>query len=387
MIFLLLFVTGLAILLYFDRNKIENHYILFYRRTKRGIDFIDRIARRAPGFWNYYGWTGVLTGLVSIPISLGLILFVFQDMILTGSVQNGPSLIFPGLVSEPQLNPGVSFLPIETWVIGVGILMFVHEMSHGIVARTEDFEINSVGWIILGILPGAFVEPKGENMLPGSEENQDPDTGMWEQGTWTQQLKVLGAGSFANYLTGVIFIILAIGVAAGVSQTETRGYIGVQITNQTPQGLTYQAQQGYPTFESGMRNGTLYSINDIEITKASDLGRASGTIDPGEEVTVATSEGTFNMIATERSFKVIKPVLPGQVEFWNWLITLINTVGLLNILIGLFNMLPAKPLDGGLMTETLLKQYLPERAEYINQVSLAIWAVIITMMLATFIFG
>ncbi|PSH02225.1 MAG: hypothetical protein BRC26_01635, partial [Nanohaloarchaea archaeon QH_8_44_6] len=283
-IFLIIFLLGLGGFLYWDRKKVSRHYILFYRRTKRGIEKIDEVARAAPRIWHYYGWAGVITGFISIFVGSAAFLYGIQQMIVKKSAESGPSLLLPGLVSENQFQAGVSFIPIEYWVVGIGILMFVHEMSHGIVARTEGFELNSVGWIVMGILPGAFVEPKGENMLPGDEANQDDSMGMWEGGMWTSRLKVLGAGSFANYVTGAIFMLMALGATTAVT---------------APSDVIYVAQSGYSAQETGMNNGTLVQINGQPINSVEDLKSVSESIEVNDTVEVWSSEGNFTVQATQ----------------------------------------------------------------------------------------
>ena len=175
LVFLVGFIAVLSILMYRDRENVERHSILFYRRTKNGIELIDKIAKAAPRFWNVYAWTGVLMAVLTIPFVLWNVLLSFQQMFETGGSSGGPSLIAPGLTSETTLQSGVSFVPAEYWIIAIGVLMVVHEMSHGIIARVEDMEINSVGWIVLGIIPGAFVEPKGEDMLPTKEDEENEE--------------------------------------------------------------------------------------------------------------------------------------------------------------------------------------------------------------------
>ncbi len=385
LIFLLAFVGGLAAFLWWDREKIERHYFIFFRRTERGIDFIDRIARRAPKFWNYYGWAGVVTGFLSVIAAAVLVAQTIGKMAVTRSVENGPSLVLPGLVSQNQFQAGVSFVPVEYWVIGVGILMVAHEFSHGIVARAENFELNSVGWIVVGILPGAFVEPKGENMLPGDEDNIDPDTGMWEQGSWTQRLKVLGAGSFANYLVAALFIGLAFGATAAATQ---------------PSDVFYMAEEGFPAYESGMRNGTLVQIDGRDIDTIDDLRQASDNIEVNETIDIWSSEGNFTVTATSRedweggyigirvgNTRVITDSLKPYEAGIHWFLSLLWTVGILNLLIGLFNMLPIKPLDGGLMVETVLKEKAEGKLKYLDTVSIAGWAVLLGSILLAVVAG
>lgn len=385
LIFLIVFVGGLAAFLYWDRDKISRHYILFYRRTKRGIVFIDRIAKKSPRFWNLYGWAGVVTGFLSLGVATVLIGQSFFKMLSTKSVEQGPGLVLPGLVSQNQFQAGVSFIPVEYWVVGVGILMFVHEMSHGIVARTEGFEINSVGWIIFGILPGAFVEPKGENMLPGDESNQDDTTGMWEQGNWKSRLKVLGAGSFANYITGAIFLLLATGMTSAITG---------------PSPVYYQADKGLPAYDSGMRNGSLVEVNDQKIESVNDLISVSNSIEVNQTVDVWTSEGNFSVKAIKKEGRdggyigirvtqanTLKEPYDQYQGLLQWFTSMIFTVGLLNILIGLFNMLPIKPLDGGLMAETLIKEFAEDRMHYLHTLSLVGWALLLGSIVTAILFG
>lgn len=314
---------------------------------------------------------------------------MFFDMGVNQSTEGGPALILPGLDSpEPgapiDFQPGATFIPIEYWVIAIAVLMFVHELSHGIVARTEGFEINSVGWIILGIIPGAFVEPKGENMLPGDDNDVSESNTIWEGGDWKSRLKVLCAGSFANYLTAGIFLLLMAGTAFGVSSYAT----------QDTSNLNYQAFESYPAFEAGMTEGEIYSINGVDVETVEDVREVLANVAPGEEVVLVTSEGEFTVETTEmegfdngylgigfsnvewkESWQPFQPAL-------QWFASLLYVVAIINLFVGLFNMLPFKPLDGGLTVETLITEFWgEEKVRYLNTFSLVGWALILGSVL------
>ena len=400
LIFLVVFVAVMAYLLYRDRDKVQRQSILFYRRTKHGIEYIDRIANAAPRFWNIYGWTGVVFAFLTIPFILFNVLVSFSNMISSGGSSGGPSLVAPGLNSQASFQSGISFIPIEYWLISIAVLMFVHELSHGIVARAEDMEINSVGWIVLGIIPGAFVEPKGENMLPGAEEDEDSDTsdeedtnkgGPWDQGSWTSQLKVLAAGSFANYVTAFIFALISLGIFMQVAH---------------PAGVVYSAQEGYPAVQSGMDNGTIYSINGEKVRYSDEIIAIAENFSANDTVTLNTSEGVFNVTMTERNGsaymgvlmgsgkgvmsafydmiydrRVIKPAYEEVEGVLSWTLSMLQTVALLNLLIGMFNMLPAKPLDGGQIMGTLAERFLPEADGLLNYWSVLIWLALLGSIL------
>ncbi len=391
--FLAVFITAVAFVLWWDRNKIQRHSILFFRRTKKGVQKIQNIASSLPEFWNWYGWIGAVAGLISIPFityQLGTIVF---DMAAKKSAEGGPSLILPGLVSENNFQAGVSFIPVEYWIIGISILLVVHELSHGIVASNEGFEINSVGWIVLGIIPGAFVEPKGEQMLPDEdhlsserieEEKEAESGGMWDQGDWISRLKVLAAGSWANYITAGVFILIALGLSSAVTQ---------------PGSVIYAVEPGFPANNSGMDNGTMYAINGQRINTVDDVRSISDSIKVGDNVTIWSSEGNFTLQATEKEdfdggyigirfgeTTKVKSALEPYEEFLQWLLSLLFTVSALNIGIGLFNMVPAKPLDGGHMVDTLLERFAPNQKKYMREWSFLVWAGIVAMILVS-LFG
>lgn len=381
--FFVLFLGGLSAFLWWDRNRIERHYILFYRRTKRGLGLIDRIAKRAPRFWKYYGAAAVVTGVISIAVSFGLTAQMFFEMFRTQTIQNGPSLIAPGLSGDVSFQPGVSFVPIEYWLFAIGVLSLVHEFSHGIVARTEGFNLNSVGWAIFGIFPAAFVEPEGEQMLPG-EDGGDEDRELWHGGNWYSRLKVLCAGSFANYLAAALFVLLAMGVSSAATVPETTGYMGISFGLNQQGELGYIAQEGFPAYEAGMRNGTIESINDRNVSTVERLRNFSEDLKPNETLVVETSEGTFEFETTQNTVSRIREGLTPHAGFLNWLTSGLLTVGFLNLMIGLFNMLPIKPLDGGWALESLIENYLgEEKSHYVDKLSIAMWALLLTTLAVT----
>ncbi|MFT4868211.1 MAG: membrane-associated protease RseP (regulator of RpoE activity), partial [Candidatus Nanohaloarchaea archaeon] len=324
----------------------------------------------------------VFTGLISVFAALAMLLYTFYDMIARQSAQNGPSLILPGTVSETTFQAGVSFVPAEYWVISIIIMMTVHELSHGIVARAEDIELRSVGWVIVGILPlGAFVEPEGEKMLPGDEdgEQEDESQATWDVGNWKSRLKVLCAGSFANYITAALFILMATGLTAALTSPT----------------LFYNAQEGYPAQEAGMDNGTIIAVNGERVESFDQLRNITERVQVGDEVTLWTSEGNFTVTATDREGdeggyigilmgqqNTVKDQYSDYQDGLSWFISLLTTVAFLNFLIGLFNMAPIKPLDGGLVFETFTSEFVGEDGIVnVNRFSLAMWALLLLSLL------
>ncbi|PSH00321.1 MAG: hypothetical protein BRC28_00010 [Nanohaloarchaea archaeon SW_4_43_9] len=353
------------LLLYRDRENVERAGIMFYRRTGKGLHLIDRIAKKSPRLWNIYAWGGILAGIISIPAMLYFVAEIIHKVISTGEPSSGAGLVYPSTGSTVSQSPGAIGVPAEYWFISIAVLMVVHELSHGIIARAQDFEINSVGVIVLGVIPGAFVEPKGSG-LPGNEGDKGKPHGAWNEGDWISNIKVLAAGSWANYLTAGVFLVLAIGLTGALTHST---------------GVVYQAQEEYPAATAGMTNGTLTGIDNYTVRSLEDVQRATEDLDPGESVVLRTSEGNFSVTATEREgyeggyigiqFVQLDTEYNESVEgfsgFLGWFLGLFRVIAFLNLGIGLFNMLPAKPLDGGHILEAVVERFLGEDAgSYVN---------------------
>jgi membrane-associated protease RseP (regulator of RpoE activity) len=381
LIFAVVFVTGLAALMWKDRKNVERHSILFIRRSEKGINLLDRIAKKAPRFWNIYAWIGVVAALITIPLMLFQMGWIANNMIQSpGSGQGAPTAILPGLTSEQTISgniqPGVTFIPVEYWVISIAILMIVHEASHGIVARMEDFEINSVGWLVMGIIPGAFVEPKGEQMMPEEGEKEGSAMGLWDQGDWKGRLKVLAAGSWANYVTAAViggaFFLMTLFVLPNV-YSDT---------------LHYSAIQERPAAESGMSSGEILSVNGTNVSTFRELKSVLNGTSGGDNISVETTEGEFELTLDSvegysHGFMGVTRTYPPGVS---WFVNLLSMAAFLNLAIGMFNLLPAKPLDGGHIIDTFVEEFGKEsQRKYVNYFSLLLWVVVIGSLAAALI--
>jgi membrane-associated protease RseP (regulator of RpoE activity) len=102
-------------------------------------------------------------------------------------------------------------------------------------------------------------------------------------------------------------------------------------------------------------------------------------VKPGDTIKIETTEGIFHVKTTshpdnpERPFigisktsnlYVYKGFLKGlgvvsdrTLDVMDWFLRLLGWVFVLNVGIGVFNLFPIKPLDGGLMVEAILKHF------------------------------
>ncbi|MFC6724756.1 site-2 protease family protein, partial [Halobium palmae] len=126
--------------------------------TKRGRVLLDRLA--APRrFWR--AWSNVGVGIALVVMVGTFFLLLWRGLSI---LQNPPA---PTAVNQPRnflVIPGVNdFLPLSVApeiVLGLLIGLVVHEGGHGLLCRVERIDIESMGLVLLTLLPiGAFVEP------------------------------------------------------------------------------------------------------------------------------------------------------------------------------------------------------------------------------------
>ncbi|WP_410766403.1 site-2 protease family protein [Haloferax sp. DFSO60] len=130
--------------------------------TRRGRLLLDRLAK-PKRFWR--AWSNIGLGVALVIMVGTFVLLVFQASLI---IQNPPA---PTAVNQPQnflVIPGVNdFLPLSVApeiLFGLLVGLVVHEGGHGILCRVEDIDVESMGVVLLAILPvGAFVEPSEES--------------------------------------------------------------------------------------------------------------------------------------------------------------------------------------------------------------------------------
>ncbi len=178
-----------------------------------------------------------------------------------------------------------TIIDILTFIAGLAVLIFVHELGHFLAARifnvdVEEFGIGfppraaklgewkgtvfSLNWIPLG----GFVRPKGEN---------DPDVpgGLAAANPWVR-LAVLSAGALMNILVGVLLGIMFV------------YSMGEPIEDQV---LIRDVAAGSPAQMAGLLPGDLVlQVNDHAITNVGDLQKTiSGLL--GQEVALRLQRG------------------------------------------------------------------------------------------------
>lgn len=351
----LAFFAVLALVIYANRKKIKmSHGIFFMWRTKRFRDTIDAIAQKNPAFWRAAGAFAVV--LCFAVMLFGVISIIDQDYkILLGQIKKSPGgLILPSLSSEASVGAGYILIPFWYWIIAVAMILVPHELMHGIFARALKIRLKSVGLLLLAIFPGAFVEPDERDLKKAS---------------LSSKLKVFAAGSFANFLTAAIFFLLSAFV------------LWPALANPAPAVIVANITEGGPAALSGLQNSSIITaVNGKQVSSSylefisgsSFISDEVGEIAVGKQISIEAGEKTFYITPAEVEGKprigfvlsMSNVFLPGAEQF-SFLIRLFYMIWLFSFAVGVFNILPLHPLDGGLMLEAVAKKYFQAHAQKI----------------------
>ncbi|MEM5804867.1 MAG: site-2 protease family protein [Candidatus Aenigmatarchaeota archaeon] len=348
-----LFFALLAVLIYRDRKNVEFKYVVVMRRTKRFRDLIDGVAGLSPKWWKRVYSFAIAVCFAFMVVGVFSISEVSVRILLGMVKQPGLQLILPTPVASGAVGPGYILIPFWFWIAVIGIILVPHEFSHGIAARAEKIRLKSVGLMLLAIFPGAFVEPD-DNQLKRSK--------------LTTRLRVFGAGSFANFSVALlVFLFTAFVVWPGFAVP------GVSILDVNETG---------PAYAAGIRpNMTVTELNGrpVESTFMEHLGGRGYFADEiaglsrGDMLTMVADGKAYSMVpdfneATNTTSIGItyKPLFRSDETFFlSSVIPFLNMVWLFSLAVGMVNLLPLYPLDGGLMFEAISQRYLKKRSKVV----------------------
>ncbi len=331
------------ILIFFLKNRdkflVQGKIIAMYR-TKLGLKLMDKIPRFLPRAWKILGIIGVVVGFIGMAFILYMLVVGTYNLIFTPNAQPALSPVLPGI-----RIPGLPNLSFWHWVIGIFFVAVVHEFAHGIYARLYNVKVKNSGFVLFGPILGAFVEPD-EKKLQKERKHV--------------QLSVFAAGPFSNIVFSVIFFFLMTSV---VTPMQDNLY--------EPDGIKVNTIiEDFPADKAGLPKGVvLKSINGQGTLSAAEFMNATEDIAPGDALSLETDKGTYSVTAAvnpdneSRGFMGVSDfsietklkdsakakygdVLP---KVLSWLGLLVFWLFVINFGIGLFNLLPLGPIDGGRM--------------------------------------
>lgn len=286
--------------------NMERHAILLIFRTERGKGFISGIAKYKR-FWKIVSSIGIAVGV------LGMLFVVFS---LVYSLYSTYFLKIP-VEGAKAVIPGVT-IPFWYGIIGLMTVLLVHEFAHGIIARSEDVKIKTLGAVFLTIIPiGAFVEPDEEELKA--------------KGT-ISRMRIYAAGSFGNILLAIFAFTMMMSFSGYFFNTSTIEIGGV-MPNSPAEGI----------LEKGM---VLEAVDGVPISSTKDFRGAVSDIKPNTKVVIKTGSGTFTIKTSEKKgdpqkgfigMWITSPLNEGLPEY---IFSSLYWIALLNQGIGFINLAP-----------------------------------------------
>jgi len=364
-------------LLFRDKLKIDIEGPILMRRTQRLRGFIDSVANRSPRFWRWSMNVGLPVAVFFMGLMLILIIVSLETLIQAPSV----AILLPGV----DIPGSPIFVPLGYGIIALMTVIVVHEFGHGIISRVEGVRIKSIGVLLLAVLPGAFVEPDEEDI---------------EKSKRISKLRIYAAGSVFNLVLAAVSLIIVLFITVLIISSISPGIPGISIpgTSIKTEPVTLLNINGpiFPTFQTNgvaitsvvpkspadgiLQNGmVIQSINGISTSNLNNFSSLSNQTKIGESLNFQTNQGTFSVKAgvnpnnATRGYIGIRSedhlVLNNNVAktfghqipwFIYSLRDLFFWIFIINFAVGTFNLLPMKPLDGGLILEELLGYKLSE---------------------------
>ena len=323
------------------RYNITIQGIVLMLKTEKLHDIIDRIAKKAPRFWKAYMNVGIPLGFFLMIVMFVAIIWSLQLMFEMPTV----SLILPGV----DIPGSPIYIPFATGLLALATVLVIHEGGHGILARVEGVAIDSVGLLLMIIIPGAFVEP--------NEQELKKINGI-------SKLRVYFAGPMFNMGLAVIGLILMMCVGGFIASEGMYTSDGMEITSVVP------ASPSESILSDGM---VIREINSHKVNDTTSYSEIMNKNRIGDNVSITTDKGTYTVTAATNPNNASKAYIGVRAKehvivapeankkygtFIPWLLSELREffylVYLLNLSVGTFNLLPMKPLDGGLILEELV---------------------------------
>ncbi len=368
----IVFIAVLVIIAIIDRKHIEFKYGVLIRKTKRGKKWIYDVGERHRRFLKIFSTIGVAVAFVASIVSFyfllqsGLSIITRPDM-----AKPGVQIIIPKVPSQAVCTYALC-VPFWFWIIGVLTVLFSHELMHAFVSRAEKIRLKSFGFLSLLVLPGAFVEPDDKQLKKSRSMTK---------------FRILAAGSFGN-----LIIVL-------ISTLIIMGYIAMLNNMFDPNGVRFDSLISGTPADQVKLSGVITEVNGQRVNSLQEFVAIMDKTKPGDRMEIKTTDGIYTLVTVkspdnpDKGFIGVKDLSTKLVyrglltilgepsntllSVLNWFLNLFMWINFLNLGVGLVNLLPIKPLDGGLMFEELFRIILKRDSHIITVLSIITFGLIV----------
>ncbi|MBT7903198.1 site-2 protease family protein [Candidatus Woesearchaeota archaeon] len=343
--FVLSFYVAIVLLVYLNRKHfiIQSKIIALYK-TKIGLKLMDSWSSKYREYFRVLGFIGIGVGFAGVIGMFYLLVKNLVDIVMMPSAASAVSLVIPGVAV-----PGSPVtIPLFSGWIALFLVVVVHEFSHGVIARTHKIKVKSSGIFFLGPLMGAFVEPDEKQLRASSD---------------TTQYSVYAAGPFSNVLLAIACLAL-LSFAFNPLADAMVNPLGVQVVDTFP---------NMSAADAGIQKDMVITqVNGVEVRTFEDFSSELKYLRPGDDVQVKADNKKFSfevgpnpddersaflgvMVSSAPKTELKSELLSFKILSWivKAILELLVVTAILSLGIGLANLLPLGPVDGGRMLQVL----------------------------------
>lgn len=263
------FYAAIILLLYYYRDRFEFEGVVAMYRTKWGLRLMDRLASASPRLLRAFSITGIFTGYLVMAGMLWIVWIGIQNLLYRPDAPAAFVPLLPGVsVPGSPIHP-----PLIQTLLSIFIVVVIHEFAHGVIARLYDIDVKSSGFVLLGPIPGAFVEPEEDEL---EEASQETSQGLF------------AAGPYSNILFAIpVFFLVMAGI--GMADTAYDG-AGVEVAG------FVNASNESGRLGSLAKGDVITGVNRTTVTSRHDLTGLLEGFEPNQTVSVTTQSGSTNVV-------------------------------------------------------------------------------------------
>lgn len=201
-VFLTAFVIFVSAFLYLRKENLKKEGLLLLYRAKWGIRLIDYTGKKYKKTLKFLSYVSIIVGyflMIGVIWLFGRIVWLYVTRsALIQPVKEIPP-IMPIIPYIDKFLPGFPPFYFLYFIVILAIIAISHEFAHGIFMRRYGIKIKSTGFgffpFFLPVFLAAFVEQDDKSFNKASK---------------FKQMSVLSAGTFANFLTAVLFFFITL---------------------------------------------------------------------------------------------------------------------------------------------------------------------------------
>jgi len=331
-------------MLYLNRKKFEiQGKIIALYRMKLGLKAMDKIAKTFPRTVNVFAITGIIIGFLGMVAIIAMLIYGAYTVMF---IPDAPPAVAPVLPGIPIPGSPIT-IPLFSGILVIFIVAAVHEFSHGVVARRYGYTVKNTGIVFFGPIIGAFVEPDEKEL---------------EKAPVSKQLGIFAAGSFSNIILAVLGIVVLIYLLYPA--------LDAVVVND---GVTIMSvQDGFPSMEAGVIEGEIITaIDQNGVETREKLSEIMEGVNPGDIVSLQTNANVYRVKTTKspsdesaylgvtlQNHYAAKPGKELIYPSLQWIVSFFQLLVLISLGIGLFNLAPIGPIDGGRMVLVTLQKWI-----------------------------